>query len=325
MDNTTSLLARHQSLLASRKPLLADVFDPALASLLPQAKLHTDLFTLAQQVQRAQFAPWPHYQGEDLLILPLPKSLERLSFLLAQLAGQIQQPLECWLVGPAKGGIKGALKHLEAACTKVSLKDSARHCKLYTGYLQPAAAKSPWQYFELNGKRVASLPGVFSHGRLDEGSALLLEDLQAAPAAGKRVLDVGCGAGVLSLHLAQAGHQLSAVDISATAVAACQQTLADNALEASVFASNFLSEASGRFHAIISNPPFHTGMNRDLGLAKRLIEQSREHLYQDGELRLVANRNLPYHDWLTASFNKVSISRETSRFRIWRATGPRQM
>src|SRR5690606_22562234 len=97
----------------------------------------------------------------------------------------------------------------------------------------------------------------------------------------------------------------------------------DNGLNADVFASDLLSEVNGRFHAIISNPPFHDGMNRDLGLAKRLIEQSREHLYPDGELRLVANRNLPYHDWLAAAFASVEISRETSTFRIWRACEPR--
>lgn len=126
MDNTTALLARHQTLLAARRPLLVETIDSALANLLPNATLHTDNFQVAQQSTRAQFSPWPHYQQEDLLIVPLPKAHERLIFLLAQLAAQLSEPTECWLVGPAKGGIKGALKHLEAACTHVTLKDSAR-------------------------------------------------------------------------------------------------------------------------------------------------------------------------------------------------------
>lgn len=324
MDNTTALLARHQPLLASRQPLLVEVTDPALASLLPTAALHTDNFLLARLATRAQFASSPDYQGEDLLIVPMPKAHERLAFLLAQLAAQIEKPVECWLVGPAKGGIKGALKHFSAVCTQVVLKDSARHCKLYAGQLQPAKVGSPWQHFQVDGRRIASLPGVFSHGRLDDGSALLLQDLKQAPVRGKRVLDAGCGAGTLSLHLAQAGHQVSAVDISATALAACRQTLANNGLNAELFASDLLTEVQGRFHAIVSNPPFHDGMTRDLSLARRLIEQSRDHLYPDGELRLVANRNLPYHDWLATAFGSVEISRETSAFRIWRARQPRQ-
>ena len=41
---------------------------------------------------------------------------------------------------------------------------------------------------------VVSLPGVFSHGRLDLGSALLLEHLDNPP--GGRLLDFGCGAGI---------------------------------------------------------------------------------------------------------------------------------
>jgi 16S rRNA (guanine1207-N2)-methyltransferase len=254
----------------------------------------------------------------------MPKAHERLAFLLAQLAAQIEKPVECWLVGPAKGGIKGALKHFSAVCTQVALKDSARHCKLYAGQLQPRPSGDQWQYFQVEGARISSLPGVFSHGRLDEGSALLLDDLKQVPVRGKRVLDAGCGAGVLSLHLAQAGHEVSAVDISATALAACRQTLADNGLSAEVFASDLLADVTGRFHAIVSNPPFHDGLTRDLSLARRLIEQSRSHLYPDGELRLVANRNLPYHDWLATAFGSVEISRETSAFRIWRARQPRQ-
>ncbi len=43
--------------------------------------------------------------------------------------------------------------------------------------------------------KVISLPGVFSHGRLDRGSALLLEHLDKLPSG--HLLDFGCGAGVL--------------------------------------------------------------------------------------------------------------------------------
>lgn len=324
MDNITALLQRHQSELASRNTLFLDACDPALAQLAAGLTLHTDNFGFKQQNPDANLAAWPTYGGEDLVVIPLPKSHERLLFLLDSIAAQLDKPIECWLIGPAKGGIKGALKHLESRCAAAPLqKDSARHCKLYAGLLQPADNKPGWRYFNVDERRVASLPGVFSHGRLDAGSELLLDDLRAHPLSGRRVLDVGCGAGVLTLHLAASGHLTQAVDISATAVAACQQSLADNQLAAEVYNADLLDGVDGRFDAIVSNPPFHNGMTRDLTLAKRLIENSRKQLTSRGELRLVANRNLPYHDWLKAAFEQVEISRETSRFRIWRAHKPR--
>ena len=48
--------------------------------------------------------------------------------------------------------------------------------------------------------KVVSLPGVFSHGRLDRGTALLLEHLDKLPSG--HLLDFGCGAGVLGAALA---------------------------------------------------------------------------------------------------------------------------
>lgn len=323
MENSTALLQRQRHLLAGEKMLLVEAEDPTLATLWPAARLHTDNYALAQQCASAEFAAWPTWRGETHLILPLPKAHDRLAFLLAQLASQLDIAVPCWLVGPANGGIKGALKHFEARVSGVSLQDSARHCKLYTGKLEPAAATNAWLTFQVGDFTLQSLPGVFSHGRLDEGTALLLEDLSAVPVTGNKVLDAGCGAGVLTLALAARGHQVSAIDISATALAACHRNLEHHQLTAEVLAGDLLETVQGRFHAILSNPPFHAGMTRDVSLAQRLIEQSRKHLTSSGELRLVANRNLPYHDWLSRAFVRVEISRETSRFRVWRALQPR--
>lgn len=323
MENSTALLLRQREALAAEKPLFVEVDDPALAGLWPHARLHTDNRAIARQCPRADFAAWPVFNAETRVILAQPKAHERLAFLLDRLAAQLATPVECWLIGPAKGGIKGALKHLEARATNVTLRDSARHCKLYSGMLQPAQPGDGWLSFQAGDFTLHSLPGIFNHGHLDEGTALLLEDIKAGPLAGNKMLDAGCGAGVLALHLAALGHQVTALDISATALAACRRNLADHQFVATVQAGDLLDEVQGRFHAIVSNPPFHAGMARDITLARRLIEQSRAHLTSNGELRLVANRNLPYHDWLEAAFRQVEISRENSRFRVWRARQPR--
>lgn len=324
MENITALLARHQPELTAGTPLIVDATDPALTSLLPSAHFHTDSLTFQQHHTTAQFAASPLYRGEDYVVIPLPKATERLRYLLHQLATQIEAPVTCWLVGPAKGGIKGAIKHLKEYATEVASRDSARHCKLYAAQLQPKT--TPWEDagFTLGGLHISSIPGVFCHGRLDAGTALLLEDLASTPLQQPTTaLDVGCGAGPITATLAASGWQVTASDLSATALAACKKTLEHNKLDANVQASDMLAQVSGKFDLIISNPPFHTGILRDTGLAKRLITQSSKHLKQGGELRLVANRNLPYHDVLAGVFKKVSIRRETSTFRVWSARLPK--
>ena len=45
---------------------------------------------------------------------------------------------------------------------------------------------------------------------------------------------------------------------------ASRATLAANGIEGEVFASNVFSEVNGRFDMIISNPPFHDGLQTSL-------------------------------------------------------------
>lgn len=87
MENTTRLLQRHQPTLASRQVLIVDANDAALRHVSPgQVVLHTDLASVpADQFQAVPSVP----PGTDLLIVILPKSRERLDFLLAALAGEL--------------------------------------------------------------------------------------------------------------------------------------------------------------------------------------------------------------------------------------------
>ncbi|VDZ05450.1 ribosomal RNA small subunit methyltransferase C [Escherichia coli] len=88
--------------------------------------------------------------------------------------------------------------------------------------------------------------------------------------------------------------RLTLCDVSAPAVEASRATLAANGVEGEVFASNVFSEVKGRFDMIISNPPFHDGMQTSLDAAQTLIRGAVRHLNSGGELRIVANAFLPY-------------------------------
>lgn len=170
--------------------------------------------------------------------------------------------------------------------------------------------------------QLVSLPGVFSHGRLDEGSALLLEETAPLPAG--KALDFGCGAGVLSVVLARRNpdSRFELVDIDALALHCARETLQRNGIEAQVYPSNGLSDVHGRYAAVVSNPPFHTGVRHDTSIAERFFSGISRNLLPGGELRIVANGFLRYPPLIESHIGACRVLRENSRFKVYTAVAP---
>jgi 16S rRNA (guanine1207-N2)-methyltransferase len=91
-----------------------------------------------------------------------------------------------------------------------------------------------------------------------------------------------------------------------------------------VFASNVFSEVNGRFDMIISNPPFHDGLQTSLEAAQTLIRGAVRHLNSGGELRIVANAFLPYPKVLDETFGFHEVIAQTGRFKVYRTVMTRQ-
>lgn len=164
--------------------------------------------------------------------------------------------------------------------------------------------------------------GVFSWDRLDDGTALLLRHL--GEVSGKRVLDVGCGIGVIGCAAGLMGaNDVAMTDVNLIAVELAARNAAAQHVPAHVVASDVYDRVPGRpFDLIASNPPFHRGKRVDGTVADRLIRESPLHLAPDGRLLLVANRFLPYDAVMAEVFGRVQIVAETRAFRVIEARDP---
>jgi len=112
---------------------------------------------------------------------------------------------------------------------------------------------------------LATDSGVFSPGRLDPGTRLLLDVAPTPPADGD-LLDLGCGYGALALVLASRSPaaRVWAVDVNRRAVALCERN-ADRAGLANVHCLAVGgvdpddARLPGRYDLIWSNPPIRIG------------------------------------------------------------------
>lgn len=262
----------------------------------------------------------------DTLIYYWPKNKPEAQFQLMNILSLMPSGVDVFVVGENRSGVR-SVEQMLADYATLNKVDSARRCGLYHGRLekQPRfSLESWWAEYSIDGLTIKTLPGVFSRDGLDVGSQLLLSTL--TPHTKGKVLDVGCGAGVLSAALASHSPKvrLTLCDVSAPAVEASRATLAANGLEGEVFASNVFSEVKGRFDMIMSNPPFHDGMQTSLDAAQTLIRGAVRHLNSGGELRIVANAFLPYPKILDETFGFHDVIAQTGRFKVYRTVMTRQ-
>ncbi|MFN3581782.1 MAG: methyltransferase [Pseudomonas sp.] len=338
MDNTSQILERSAELFAGKRVLLVNPPADSLTQVLP-ADWHVWTWDYAVwrglkgQLDEAHLS-FSHLcraiEGLDVAVLVMPKALERAEYALAQMVPLLQAGCPLVLVGEKKGGISRAEKLMQPYGGAAEKLDSARHCQLWRMPVDGKAAPFELADWEQHSRleladqslELVSLPGVFSHGRLDEGSQLLLEE--TAPLPKGKVLDFGCGAGVLACVLSRRNpdSEFELVDVDALALYCATQTLQRNGVKAEVYPSDGLSDVHGRLAAVVSNPPFHTGIKHDTSIAERFFEQVTRNLLPRGEMRIVANGFLKYPALIEAHIGPCLVLRENTRFKVYSAIAP---
>lgn len=329
MDPRSQVLLRNIELFNGKVLLAGLPFDELLTEL-PQAlgwSWHAGEYAgLASRFpERCTFSTQLPSAEYSAGVLFLPKSRELTEHLMQELAAKIPSGL-LFMVGEKRAGAERAAKQL-ATFGRTSKVDSARHCQLWrcevTQKPEALGLDTAEKVFTVEsiGQSIAvhSLPGVFSHGRLDLGTQLLLECLDGLPAG--HYLDFGCGAGVVGSFLKKRypDAEVSMLDVDAFAVRSSELTLAANQLDAITIAGDGIHAAPKQLAAIISNPPFHQGVHTQYQTTETLLREAAEHLQPGGELRIVANSFLKYPPLIEQHLGPCTVLAERNGFKVYRA------
>jgi 16S rRNA (guanine1207-N2)-methyltransferase len=264
--------------------------------------------------------------GADMLLLYWPKAKSEAAYLLNMLLSKLGKDAEVVVIGENRSGVK-SIEKMFTAFGPINKYDSARRCSFYWGRCDAEVpAFNLDDYFKEyqvqlgeHNIKVKSLPGVFSHGEFDLGTQLLLDSL---PRLKHKVLDFGCGAGIIgaAMKLNNPDIELEMCDVSAFAVESSVRTLQANGLSGRVFATDVYSQAATDYQYIVSNPPFHSGLDTSYSATEMLLSNAPKHLKKGGELLIVANSFLKYANIIEQAFGECETLNKTNKFVIYHAT-----
>ncbi|MFF8774758.1 methyltransferase [Kitasatospora sp. NPDC015120] len=272
----------------------------------------------------------------DVLLVRVPKSLALLEDQLHRLAPALHPETVVLGTGMTTEIHTSTLQLFERILGPTRTSLAVRKARLILCTPDPARepGPNPWPHRyalpagigPVSGRTVVNHAGTFCADRLDIGTRFLLAHLPTA-APGARVVDLGCGNGVVgtAAALAAPGAELVFVDESHQAVASAEETFRANLgpdAPAAFLTADALDDAgvpAGSVDLVLNNPPFHSHQATTDATAWRMFTGARRALRPGGELWVVGNRHLGYHVKLRRLFGNCRTVAGNPKFVVLRA------
>lgn len=268
-------------------------------------------------------------ESVDLVLIKIPKTTALLEQQLIDLQLVVSTNTQIIAAGKANAIQKSTLslfeKYLGTTTTSLARKKS----RLI--FCQPSADKhhkSPYPsvwHTESPRFEISNFANVFARQQLDIGARLLLQHL---PDAHQRtVIDLGCGNGVLGLHVL---HQYPSakvifVDESHMAIASARHNVQTNMPEklpqCTFLVNNCLDDFEHitgleNVDLVLCNPPFHQQNTVTDHIALQMFNDAKRVLKHQGELHVVGNRHLDYPAKLKRLFGGYTVLASDRKFSI---------
>ncbi len=274
----------------------------------------------------------------DLILLKIPRQLDYLEYLL-RWSNTVLSPQGRVVAG-------GMIKHLPDRCADLFAKlmgsNEPQRAKRKARVIVAArgeAGLEGWTNLKkgyvlpsFTGNAAASeeasllgMPAVFARERLDIGTRVFLPQVAGAVARltpGARILDLGCGNGVLGLSALIQRPDLAVdfADVSSQAIASARGNLERLAVEACARFYHTDGVPQGEhYDLILCNPPFHEGGTVGDHIALRMFRQASKALNSGGAFLVVGNRHLGYHAKLKKDFVRVEQRASDPKFVVLEA------
>lgn len=160
---------------------------------------------------------------------------------------------------------------------------------------------------EIQGEKISieTIEGLFSPEHIDYGTRAMLSIAEFEK--GMRVMDLGCGCGVVGILAAKKCGEENVVmaDIDPRAVEIARKNAQANGVGGvqCVVSDGFESVNAAGFDLILSNPPYQT----DFAVAKKFIEKGFNRLKVGGRMMMVTKRMDWYRNKLRAIFGGVRV------------------
>lgn len=228
---------------------------------------------------------------------------------------------QLFIAGGNKEGIKSVEKRLNQAAIPVTvfanggggriLQIDASDARITEEYdILPTAYE-----FGDTTLTVDTIPGLFSYGKSDKGSQLLLKHIPGM--TGKKVLDLGCGSGILTKAALEKGvASVVATDIHATALTVTGMNIQDE--RCTIVPSYIADELDQKFDIVLTNPPFHEGQKSNFSIGEEWLRMMRNVVDKRTVVYLVANNFLPYIGMGEKFFEKVERIAEGNGFSVYK-------